>query len=178
MAGITTGGGGVRLTFALEGGQKVDVMLSRLRRNISNWLPFFRDYVAPRFFGTLVRNFETQGGYVGGWRPLSERYARWKAIHFPGKTILRRRDVLIGSVTWSGSRPGRGGVFRATETSAEMGTSVRYAVYHNRGTGRLPQRQILFLPTGASEGYGRLMNQFVQDQIASARLAARSQGVA
>lgn len=171
MAGITTGGsiGAVRLTFVLDGGERIDVGLSRLRANIQDWQPFFRDYVAPRFFGDVIRNFETEGGYVGGWAPLSPRYAAWKAKRYPGKGILQRTGRMINSLRWGGS-PGPEMVFRMTPREAELGTSVPYAASHQRGTGRLPRRQMLFFAKGASQGYGRLLQLFVEDVISASGL--------
>jgi phage gpG-like protein len=164
MATIVQGAGGiVRLTL-MVGDQRADVAVSRLGQFIRDWRPFWRDYAAPKFFADVQRNFETQGAYVGGWQPLSTRYAAWKAKHFPGKPILVRRGALKASLEQGGA----GNVSRVTEKAAEFGTSIGYAKYHQGetpGKGIIPRRRILFVPTNASEGYGRLMQRYIRDQI-------------
>lgn len=162
-------GGSVRLTFEIVGGERLDVTLSRFGQEVSDWRPFFREEVAPKFFETLQSNLAGQGSYVGGYAPLSEPYGSWKAQHYPGKTILRREDQIYNSLTWSGG-PGPGGVYRDSPSSVEMGTSVPHAGPHQVGSGRLPVRKIVFLPVGASESYGRLAHRWVVAQAKAAGL--------
>lgn len=58
------------------------------------------DDVARVFTEAEERQFLTEGAAGGTpWAPLSPRYAAWKAIHFPGKGILRRTDALFRSLT-------------------------------------------------------------------------------
>jgi phage gpG-like protein len=174
MAGISPGAiGAIRLRFEVEGREPAIVEMDRLRAAIEDWKPFFRDYVAPKFFRDVERNFETEGGYVGGWAPLSPIYAKWKATHYPGRPILQRKGRLFRSLQFANGNVGPGGVARITNTGAELGTSVPYGRFHQRGTGRMPPRRIVFLPTDAKQSYGRLLQQFVQDVIVARRKAAK-----
>ena len=159
--------GGLMFRMQMAGFEEIQVSLSRFGERIKNFKPFWMEYVAPTLYRDIRRNFETQGSYVGGWRPLSPAYASWKARHYPGKTILRRTDALFRSLQFDGAQPGPEGIFVADETSMVLGTSVPYAKYHQFG-GRA--RRFLFLPTQARSIYGRLLHAFAVDQAAQAGL--------
>ena len=79
------------------------------------------------------RRFQ-QGG--PGWAPLSPAYAAWKAQNYGGRPILVRTGEMRG---------GMGNVRRISEKSLEWGTNVPYAVFHQRGTRKMPQRRIIHL---------------------------------
>ncbi len=149
------------LTFSVPGAERVKVGLDRFHEGLRDFRPFWRDYAFPLLAERTQRNFETQGGFVGGWPPLSASYAAWKAKHYPGKPILRREDTLMNSLTWSGA-PGPGGIATADESRAEWGTTVPYGIFHQRGGGHLPKRQVLAIPE--SETWGRLLQRFLVDQ--------------
>lgn len=173
MAGITQGVySDVRLSFAGEGYESFQTEQRLLVEGLSDFTPFWRDYAAPKFFDDVQRNFETEGSYVGGWKPLNPAYARWKATHYPGKPILQRSERLRRSLEWSGGQVGPGGVARFSERSAEFGTSVPHGRRHQDGAGRLPQRRIIFLPQSAGESYARLLQRYVADVRLNARRAA------
>lgn len=70
------------------------------------------------------------------WAPLSEKYARWKEVHYPGQPILVRTGVLKQSMTTKGAR---GNISAVSKFSAVFGSSIRYAIYHDEGRG-LPMR--------------------------------------
>lgn len=165
MAAVTLHAGVARITLEIEGYERVDVGLSRFAQAIQDFRPFWRTVAAPWFFAAIVENFATEGRPVGGWRPLSPRYAAWKARHYPGKTILRRTDRLITSLTWTGaSLAGREGIARFAETQAELGTAVPYAAAHQHGSsdppGRPPQRRVLYLPVDASRTLAKALQQW------------------
>lgn len=174
-ASITTSGGFVNLTFEIEGYERLSVGLSRFVQQIQDFRPFFRNELAPWFFARIVENFQQQGAPVGGWKPLSPRYAAWKAKHYPGKTILRRSDDLIKSLTMAGGalgvggRLGAGGILNVSPHSAELGTSVPYARYHQHGAPKrqLPQRRILYLPPDASRTMGKLLQRWAVQLLRS-----------
>lgn len=153
--------GTLMFRMQLAGFDEVKVSLSRFGERIKNFKPFWLDYVAPTLYRDIRRNFETQGSYVGGWRPLDPGYASWKAKHYPGKTILRRTDALFRSLSFDGSQAGAGGIFVADETTLVVGTSIPYAQYHQFGD---KARRFLFLPKQARSIYGRLLHAFAIDQ--------------
>lgn len=163
-AGIVVGDGLVRLTFEIEGYERANLDLTGAATKARDFRPFWRTMVAPWFFGLMQEQFATEGAGVGGWVPLSPRYAAWKAKRFPGKTILRRTDRLMKSLTWTGaSLATPEGIAVMTPTAAVFGTSVPYGRFHQRGTKKMRQRRILYLPTNASDTLGRMLHRWAQD---------------
>lgn len=74
------------------------------------------------------------------WASLSEKYAAWKAVHYPGQPILVRTGALRQSMTTKGAE---GNITAISKTSAIFGTSIRYGIYHDSDKprkGNLPRR--------------------------------------
>ena len=85
------------------------------------------------------QQFTLLGARFGSaWAALSPKYARWKALHHPGKPIMRLTDALHDSLT---QRPM--GVERINSHSAEFGTDVPYAHWHQDGTSKMPRRAVM-----------------------------------
>jgi phage gpG-like protein len=177
MPPTTIGSGAFHLVFEIEGGDKINVALSRFAERLTDLREFWRDYVAPKFFGTIQRNFQLQGGMSessGGWAPLSPDYEAWKAKRGASPKILRRWGAMQGSLTFENGRVGHSGIFEATPTSAVLGTRIPYATYHQRGGKTLPRRRVLFFPAGASENYGRLLHRYAVDKAKQERLTVNA----
>lgn len=84
----------------------------------------------------VKRHLEEQQSPRGTFQALSPNYAKWKAQHFPGKTILRATDDLYRSVSSD-----------AKTDRAEAGpVGIAYAAVHNYGGGNnIPQRQYAWI---------------------------------
>lgn len=91
--------------------------------------------------------FDSQG--EGTWEPLSNEYAAWKAANYPGAPILVASGDLRRSLVDQGSK---GNVRRIERDSAEWGTDIFYAKFHQMGTGtrnsgdgrgNMPQRLLI-----------------------------------
>lgn len=104
----------------------------------------FGRYVFPRVQSVLEEAEQAQfaargkGPAVGAWKPLSVRYAKWKAVHYPGKPLLEASGAMKEGLTSTSS------TYAARDYSASMmnfGTvGVPYASYHQIGTPFLPAR--------------------------------------
>lgn len=89
------------------------------------------------------RQFDTQGD--GAWPALSDSTLRQKAARgWPADTLVRTGD-LKASLT----DPGR--AFTKGAMSAEWSTPVPYAGYHQDGTTKMPQRQVIPDPIRAED---------------------------
>lgn len=181
IAAAPAGLGSLIFRMEVDGFEPIRVSLSRFGERIRDFRPFWIEYFAPAFYRDVHRNFETQGGFIeGGWKPLSPAYARWKAQHYPGKTILRRTDALFRSLQLTGSTPGPDGIFEPDARSLVLGTAVAYARYLQRGTDRMVARPFLFIGRQARSTFGRLLHRFAVDQADEAGFnvaAARARGV-
>lgn len=164
----------VRLQFSIDGEDIVNVALPRFRTQLGDLREFWIRYAAPKLYRDIQDNFESEGGSVGGWPPLSPAYAKWKAKHYPGRPMLVRKGPLKKSLTFDGTKPGPEGLFEASRNALIFGTRIAYAQHHQRPTGkRPPRRRILFLRPGASETFGRLLHAFAVDQAKAAGLRTR-----
>jgi len=122
----------------------VDVMLRGIEQGLNNLTPVWGQ-VRQIYIAFIKEQFQSEGGYTGTtWQPLNPSYARWKAQHAPGKSILRLRDRLYGSLTGR-SHPEQ--IFRTGKNWMEYGTSVFYARIHQTGSmsirDRPPKRTVL-----------------------------------
>ena len=63
---------------------------------IEDLVPVF-DAIGKQFYAEEEKVFDAEGAYGGRpkWAPLSERYRRWKELHFPGAKILHLTGGLI-----------------------------------------------------------------------------------
>lgn len=194
--------GGVAIQMQVPGATAVNVRLTRFGGLITNWTPFWREYAAPLIFDRIQDNFKTEGGWVGGWKPLSPAYAAWKVRHYGQKPILQRTGTLVRSLTWQNGAVGPGGIAEMSETRAAFGTRVPYAIYHQLGAAprrasaatfatvaqaafgfggkarKRPEARSAGLPKRQiirlpeSETMGRLLHRFIIDQLAAAREGA------
>ena len=125
--------------FELLGERQIDRRLGRIELATVDATPAW-EMLAESFLDTERKQFATQGGLSGGWRPLSDRYAAWKAAHYPGKPILQRTGDLARSLT-------EGPQIRVIEPhQMVLGTDVDYAHWHQLGTDRMPRRRPVDLP--------------------------------
>lgn len=82
-----------------EGGELTQRELEYLARFLLDLRPFW-PLVSRAFVGWMSEQFKTEGeSWTGGWEPLSEPYATWKASNFPGKGILSMYGDLRRAAT-------------------------------------------------------------------------------
>lgn len=123
--------------FAL---QRMSVAFERAGEGFEN---FGRKFF-PRLSGLLEEEVrgqfdaEGKGPNRGHWKPLSEKYAAWKATAYPGQPLLVATGTMRAALTSENSphalRVDNGPRFN-------FGTSgVPYASFHQTGTGRMPDR--------------------------------------
>ncbi len=87
-------------------------------------------------------NFASNGLPVGGWKPLNPEYSSWKAVNFPGSGPMVQNGNLMSSLMKLTDRTANS----TSDMSAEFGTSVEYARFHQYGTTKMPKRQIVYVP--------------------------------
>lgn len=128
------------------------------------------------FLRATVEQFESIGVRGGQrWQPLSERYAKWKQKKFPGKPILVRTERLKRSLSLGGSAPDQVAEFQPLY--AVFGTSVPYAQYHQRGTSRMAQRQILQPTQRDIDRMVSRMYRFIERGARDAGFSVKTRGV-
>lgn len=125
---------------------KAEGALRVVAAQMNNFQPFYDEYLAPEVYRQLADNFATSGRYVGGWRALSPGYAAWKLAHYGPRPIMVRTGALRASL--AGPRT-KGAIYMVNGRTMIIGSAVPYSLAHQRGTGRLPRRQIVFAPKAA-----------------------------
>lgn len=88
----------------------------------------------------FAANFNSAGGMVGGWAPRK---------HETGKPLMVRSSALFDDLSSLS-----GGENHIGLTSAEFGTDIEYAHFHQTGTFNMPSRKIVFEPTGFAREVG------------------------
>ena len=159
----------IRFQLALPGLPALTVGLSQLKTDIGDWTKFWMQRFAPLFYVHVQQDFVLEGGGSGAsWAPLSPAYAQWKASRFPGRGILVRSGALKASL--SGPEAPRS-VFRPGPTSLDIGTRVPYALHHQVGSSRMPQRPPLRVSPAFMRAVGLHMRSHIQEAWVERRTA-------
>lgn len=121
------------------------LLLENMSDRMKDFKPVFK--WAKRELGLMNgNNFATNGLPVGGWEPLSPKYSQWKAENYPGRPLMVASRRLFNSL-----RNLNGPENKINDTTAEFGTSVEYAKFHQYGTTRMPKRKLVYEPAGFSQ---------------------------
>lgn len=147
-----------KFRFELKNFGPLEDGLRELVQDLSNLAPFFRDHFIPAYLQTMQLQFETEGGFVGGWEGLDPEYERWKEKNFPGRLILQRTRKLKNSFSVKGRS--RYLDVRIGPRSARVGTLVPYAAWVNQ------LRPILVPPRSLNRRkYQLLLEKYVQSRV-------------
>lgn len=140
--------GGIRFQLDVDGEQQLDRGLSRFGKALTDVRPFFEtmENVLER---SIAQQFATQG--AGRWRPLSARYAAWKASRMGSKPILQASGELMRSFKRR----------RMTKDRLEWGSQLKRGVFHHRGTRKMPQRKIVWLSEGEKRSAMKELQRFL-----------------
>lgn len=131
------------------------IKLEQMAERAKDFRPVFR--WAKRELGLMNGANFAQGGLpVGGWSPLNPQYAEWKSRNYPG-----RPDMVVSKKLFNSLRNLNGPANRIGLTTAEFGTDVEYAKFHQYGTNKMPKRQIVYEPAGFANMLAMLSARYV-----------------
>ena len=168
-------GGFISLTFNYEGREGVETMT----RKFMTWGAEIRDLSEPLeqigedLLGDFAANMVTEGGFFapgGSWTPLAPSTVRQRTrLGYGGASpMLWRTGGLAQSLA---TRSAPGNVFEVTPTTLRVGSEVFYAGYHQRGTRKMPRRQIVGINWQRRSAIVKRMGDYVRE-------TARRQGIA
>jgi phage gpG-like protein len=144
--------------FEVAGELQVSRLFSRFGEKVADITPALKK-IRSSFYQIEKKQFSSQGGYgSAGWAPLSEAYAVRKAKLFPGKGILEATGDLRKALTQSGAF---GNVDILEHSSLVVGTNIGYAVYHQKGTKKMPQRKPIELPEQERKGWTSILHKHI-----------------
>lgn len=147
------------LNLTISGETQILSALSRFGEYAEDLTHPFEE-MATDFKQIEAKRFAAQGP---GWAPLSHDYAMWKAARYGSKPILQREGHLLGSLTG-----GAGFVKEITATGMVLGTSVKYARFHQKGTGRMPARKVVDFEAADRTRWAKILQRHL---VAAARKA-------
>lgn len=131
----------LRITVEIQGEKVLDRALSRFGEQLRDLRQLW-PAVVTELRAITREQFAGQGiGATGQWAKLSPAYKRWKEKNYPGRPILVRTEALKDSLL----KNNKNTVYRPLPQSLEFGTKIKYAAYHQRGSGKLKRRPIFDL---------------------------------
>lgn len=129
----------MNLKLEIDGIEKFNWAFDTLGKTLSDWRPVWPE-IEQVFYRIELEQFNSEGARGGQrWQALSPAYRQWKEKHFPGRPILVRTGTLKRSLTVIGTT-GSESIRESDEMSLTLGSRVPYAIYHQRGTSRMPAR--------------------------------------
>jgi phage gpG-like protein len=144
-----------RITWTFYGEAQLDRTLGRVEVAAADVSPAW-EVIAEQFLAAEREQFASEGGFgSGGWAPLSEHYAAWKAVHYPGEKILHRTGELEASLT-------EGPEIRVIEAHMMvLGSAVEYGRFHQGGGPNLPRRRPIELPEMLRRSWIKVVQRYL-----------------
>jgi phage gpG-like protein len=125
----------IKMEISVTGVKELAGSIGQMRNVVKDFTPELRDI--GRWYIDFVTNdvFETEGGVYGSsWKSLNSKYAVDKAKKYPGRGILERTGFM--RTHWK--------LYTAAQY-ALIENQADYAIYHQNGTSRIPQRMFMKL---------------------------------
>lgn len=107
-----------------------------------------------------------------GWRPLSPKYAKWKAKHYPGMPILVRTGALKASLT---EFDADGAIYEVYNDHMLLGTDLKTKDGYTLGTlhqfgskkviDRPPKRPPVSVPMSLRTKWHHRLSDWLRDEI-------------
>ena len=128
---------------------------------LDNLKPFWDKWARPVVIQEIATIFVTEN--YGTWASLSIPYAIYKHRHFPGKTILRRKDSYFRAATKKGAK---GNLYDVTNDQMIWGIDedtfanvygAPYPVFHEVGTSKMPARPVFSVAASSRELHNNLV---------------------
>ena len=159
----------IDLYFEVDGDVQLARSLSRFSEGVKDMRPAFNQIV--NFFWQIERKqFDSEGSYgSGGWAPLSEPYATFKAKNFGNKGILQRSGRMMQSLIGDTADT----VKEMSPMKFRVGTKVPYAIYHYEGTKNMVARKQIQLTESDKTEWVKIVQRWLVNMAKEAGLQCR-----
>lgn len=123
--------------------------------------PFWENWARKVVIQEIATIFVTQN--YGTWASLSIPYVIYKHRHFPGKTILRRKDSYFRAATKKGVA---GNLYEATDEQMIWGIDegtfasvygAPYPIFHEVGTSKMASRPVFSVAASSEKLHNNLV---------------------
>ena len=145
------------LQFDVLGDKQIQRGFSRFADDVKDLREAFGE-IAKDFKEVEEKQFSSEGGYgSGGWAPLSPAYAARKG----GQHIMVRsgtlRDSLEGKTPYT--------IEDIQPLELRLGSKVNYAIYHQKGTRKMPARPLIQLTDADKTRWHKLIHKWLVKQM-------------
>ncbi len=153
----------LKFSFEVDGEKQFHRAIDGVKESCKSLKPAFEEIVK-NFYETEEKQFVGQGAFQGNkmWDRLSPLYADWKFDHFGALPILTLTGALRNSLTIPGAE---GNINEITDTSMIVGTNIPYAIYHQKGTSRMPARPPIRLSEEQKKEWNSILHNSLQWHI-------------
>ncbi len=153
----------VKLDFEVDGEKQLSRFFDLIGEVLADYRTIYEAW-ADDFRQTQEQVFASEGAFEGRarWQQLSPRYKVWKDLHYPGQPILTRTGELRGSLTQEGHGQH---IFDYDEQQMQIGSSVDYGIFHQRGTVKMPQRKVIELTNPQKKRWTDIARQVTFDEL-------------
>lgn len=130
-----------RIQITVDGQDEFNRTFSRLDAQFDDLTNIWPD-VRDKFWEIEKEQFNTEGasGRSGRWKSLSKAYAAQKISRYgSGLKILYATGDLMRALT--SNTPDT--YYRTTKSEIAIGTTLARGIYHQRGAGNLPKREVI-----------------------------------
>lgn len=159
----------MNLTIEIEGQKELGQSFEYVRKGLVDFrqLGTWRA-VAKEFYKILKAQFSSEGsaGKSGKWAPLKPKYAAIKRARYGDQPILSATGKMRRSLTDNAENS----VYQETANDLTIGTKDPKAGYHQRGTSRMKQREILSFTADQEKQLVAPIYQKLRQLIANAKL--------
>lgn len=151
-----------RLSFMVDGALQLERFLDILADDVDDFKDAFKK-MADDFRETEENVFASSGAFEGNsaWSPLKPGYKVWKTIKVGNQPILTFKGDLRKSL---GSK-GNNHVERITKDSLVIGTRDIKAIFHQRGTRKMPKREVVKLTEPQKRRWVRIAHDEIFRQM-------------
>lgn len=137
--------------------------LGNIKRDMGDFKPVW-PRVAELFYRSEGQQFSSQGsrGPSGRWSPLNPQYAKRKRMKWG------TRGILIASGRMKASLVGRSAdsIYDVSHGMyAELGTRVPYAIFHQAGTSKMPQRKLIDMTDRDQLAVAKVFQEYINQDV-------------
>lgn len=143
------------MAVEMDGLPEVLALFAELRARAADASPLTSEW-ATGMAGEVRNNLVAERTPDGRMQPLSEKYAARKEKRYPGKTILRATDIMLGSIS-----------HESGPAFAEAGPEDSKARYHasHEPRSKIPLRDFVFIAADAPDDMAEALADYVVEGL-------------
>lgn len=165
----------MQLEISVFGDVQFSRQLLRFAERANNMVPVF-EVLSRDFYEMERQQFASEGASAsGGWAPLAPSTVAHKAAVGAPQEILQYSGDLLRSLTRSNAKGSRK---RIRPDEMEIGTAIRYAAFHQKGTRRMPQRRPVELRASDRVRWVKAMQRWIVSESVGSESSALSGALA